>query len=45
MNTLDDPDAQVRAVTTFFDHLADRHDLLPVMPPAAANQEAQPQFA
>jgi tRNA-dihydrouridine synthase B len=29
MNTLDDVDAQVRAVTTFFDALADRHPVLP----------------
>jgi tRNA-dihydrouridine synthase B len=29
MNTLDEVDAQVRAVTTFFDALADRHPVLP----------------
>jgi tRNA-dihydrouridine synthase B len=29
MNTLDEVDAQVRAVTTFFDELADRHPALP----------------
>ena len=29
MNTLDEVDAQVRAVTTFFDELADRHPVLP----------------
>ncbi len=32
MNTLDDCDAQVRAVSTFFDQLADRHALLPALP-------------
>jgi hypothetical protein len=35
MNTLDDADAQLRAVATFFDELADRHERLP---PPAANQ-------
>jgi tRNA-dihydrouridine synthase B len=34
MNTLDDAQAQLRAVNTFFDELADRHAVLP-----AANQE------
>ena len=34
MNTLDDSDAQVRAVATFFDELAERH---PQLPQAAAN--------
>ncbi|ODV13407.1 MAG: tRNA dihydrouridine synthase DusB [Rubrivivax sp. SCN 70-15] len=29
MNTLDSADAQLRAVTTFFDELADRHPVLP----------------
>ena len=29
MNTLDHCDAQIRAVTTFFDTLADRHPVLP----------------
>jgi tRNA-dihydrouridine synthase B len=29
MNTLDEVDAQVRAVTTFFDELAERHPVLP----------------
>jgi tRNA-dihydrouridine synthase B len=29
MNTLDEVDAQVRAVTTFFDELAERHSVLP----------------
>lgn len=37
MNTLDDADAQWHAVTRFFDHLADRHERLPV--PAAANPD------
>lgn len=36
MNTLDTADAQVAAVTTFFDQLADRHALLPA---AAANDD------
>jgi len=36
MNTLDTADAQVAAVTTFFDQLADRHTLLPA---AAANDD------
>ena len=40
MNTLDDAHAQVRAVTTFFDELADTHVLLPQgVPVAAANEE------
>jgi tRNA-dihydrouridine synthase B len=34
MNTLEEVDAQVRAVTTFFDELAERHPVLP-----AANDE------
>lgn len=38
MNTLEDADAQLRAVTTFFDHLADRHERLPGAA-AAANQD------
>jgi len=37
MNTLDDCDAQMRAVATFFDRLAADHDRLPVIP--AANQD------
>ncbi|WP_374673448.1 tRNA dihydrouridine synthase DusB [Ideonella sp.] len=37
MNMLDDADAQWHAVTRFFDHLADRHERLPV--PAAANPD------
>jgi tRNA-dihydrouridine synthase B len=39
MNTLDDAAAQLRAVTTFFDHLADRHERLPVAAGPAANQD------
>ncbi|MGM9491017.1 tRNA dihydrouridine synthase DusB [Ideonella sp. YS5] len=39
MNTLDDAAAQLRAVTTFFDHLADHHERLPVDRPVAANQD------
>ena len=39
MNTLDDAAAQLRAVTTFFDHLADRHERLPAAAPVAANQD------
>ncbi|MBQ0944247.1 tRNA dihydrouridine synthase DusB [Ideonella sp. 4Y16] len=35
MNTLDDADAQLRAVSTFFDALADTHERLPL---PAANQ-------
>ncbi len=38
MNTLDDCEAQLRAVTTFFEALADTHRLLPSLPPAA-NQD------
>ena len=38
MNTLDDAATQLRAVATFFDHLADGHERLPVAP-AAANQD------
>ncbi|MBT9596835.1 MAG: tRNA dihydrouridine synthase DusB [Vitreoscilla sp.] len=38
MNTLDDAAAQLRAVTTFFDQLADGHERLPGAP-AAANQD------
>jgi tRNA-dihydrouridine synthase B len=34
MNTLDDADAQLRAVATFFDELADIHPVLP-----AANED------
>jgi tRNA-dihydrouridine synthase B len=37
MNTLDSSTAQVRAVSTFFDELADRHALLPEACPPAAN--------
>ncbi|HJV70360.1 tRNA dihydrouridine synthase DusB [Ideonella sp.] len=39
MNTLDDAAAQLRAVTTFFDHLADAHERLPVADVHAANQD------
>jgi tRNA-dihydrouridine synthase B len=39
MNTLDDAAAQWRAVTTFFDHLADNHERLPVAQSPAANQD------
>jgi len=39
MNTLDDVAAQLRAVTTFFDHLADQHERLPAVADAAANQD------
>jgi tRNA-dihydrouridine synthase B len=39
MNTLDDAAAQLRAVTTFFDHLADQHERLPAVADAAANQD------
>ena len=35
---LDDAATQLRAVATFFDHLADGHERLPVAP-AAANQD------
>lgn len=35
MNTLDTAEAQVAAVTTFFDELADRHPRLPATAPAA----------
>jgi len=38
MNTLDDCDAQLRAVHTFFDHLAEDHVLLPA-DLGAANQD------
>ena len=44
MNTLDDCEAQLRAVTTFFEALADTHRLLPSTPPAA-NQDALAQQA
>ncbi len=37
MNTLESCDAQVRAVATFFDELADRHTLLPKGSGTAAN--------
>jgi tRNA-dihydrouridine synthase B len=37
MNTLDSSDAQVRAVSTFFDELARAHPLLPEAAAAAAN--------
>ena len=39
MNTLDDAAAQLRAVTTFFDHLADHHEHLPMAEADAANQD------
>ncbi len=40
MNTLDSIDAQVAAVATFFDRLADHHPRLPAYPaPGAANNE------
>jgi tRNA-dihydrouridine synthase B len=41
MNSLDDAQAQLRAVTTFFDHLADAHERLPVTDAihSAANQD------
>ena len=39
MNTLDDAAAQLRAVTTFFDHLADHHERLPMAEADAANQD------
>jgi hypothetical protein len=39
MNTLDDAAAQLRAVTTFFDHLADEHERLPSPAVDAANQD------
>jgi len=39
MNTLDDAAAQLRAVTTFFDHLADSHERLPGADACAANQD------
>jgi tRNA-dihydrouridine synthase B len=39
MNTLDNAAAQLRAVTTFFEHLADHHERLPVAGPVAANQD------
>jgi tRNA-dihydrouridine synthase B len=39
MNNLDDAAAQLRAVTTFFDHLADHHERLPSAAPVAANQD------
>jgi tRNA-dihydrouridine synthase B len=37
MNTLDSADAQVRAVQTFFDALAEQHPLLPLPATGAAN--------
>ncbi len=39
MNTLDDAEAQVRAVATFFDSLAEQHLLLPQPASAAANDD------
>ena len=39
MNALDDGQAQLRAVTLFFDQLADRHVLLPQPSAVAANDE------
>ncbi|WP_326543943.1 tRNA dihydrouridine synthase DusB [Pseudorhodoferax sp.] len=39
MNTLESADAQVRAVQTFFDELAEQHPLLPLLPVAAANDD------
>jgi tRNA-dihydrouridine synthase B len=44
MNSLTTADAQLRAVTTFFDQLADAHELLPVAP-WAANQDRLKQHA
>jgi tRNA-dihydrouridine synthase B len=44
MNDLTCPDAQLRAVTSFFDHLADAHEFLPAAQ-AAANQDALQQQA
>ena len=42
MNTLDDCNAQLRAVSTFFDELAQDHPLLPqAAPPAANDAEAK----
>ncbi len=47
MNTLDDCDAQLRAVQQFFDALAQQHERLPVCDPAgdAANDDWQQQAA
>ena len=42
MNTLDDAQAQLRAVATFFDELADAHERLPL---PAANQDRLAQRA
>ncbi len=39
MNTLDDAQAQLRAVTMFFDELADAHPLLPQPATVAANDD------
>ena len=39
MNTLESVDAQLRAVQTFFDELADLHPLLPQGTFTAANDE------
>ena len=39
MNTLDDADAQARAVATFFDTLAEQHVWLPRPAPEAANDD------
>jgi tRNA-dihydrouridine synthase B len=40
MNTLDDADAQLRAVTTFFDALADRHPVLPAANDSLVRRQA-----
>jgi tRNA-dihydrouridine synthase B len=45
MNSLATADAQLRAVTTFFEQLADAHELLPATPGAAANQARMAQQA
>ncbi|HSI56224.1 MAG TPA: tRNA dihydrouridine synthase DusB, partial [Ideonella sp.] len=44
MNTLDDCDAQLRAVATFFDHLADRHTTLPAADAVALDAANQDQI-
>ena len=45
MNTLTTCDAQVRAVATWFDELAEHHERLPVMSGAAANDDLLKQKA
>jgi tRNA-dihydrouridine synthase B len=48
MNTLDSADAQLRAVRSFFDELAEQHPLLPQnqsLPAAAANEAQERQAA